>query len=249
MLCHLFHCFLLVNPKNNIRLICTVWPLEKMKSSADFGIQLVMNKQTKTNGAVFKIKQLHYFHLFLAVLSIMLCFAACRTKHKNFSNARRLKGLKLESIYVYDNGKDTIIKNYEMYQELVDAGILDTNVTKVKFGNMPGSTHLEFLIFHSTKLGESTFSGNRNFTYDEIEKDLKSIRLQKNYDSYINSFTISKDSVLTFIEGEANPPTSTKYTGKIYKDSIIMHLNPTLLRLSDVFSQGDSIRVYKLLKR
>ena len=209
-----------------------------------------MNKQTKTNGAAFKIKQPHYSHIILLSLLILLCCASCKTMHKKHNNTKSLKGFKLEHIYVYDNGKDTLIKDYKFFQELVKMGIADTNETTDRFVVLDGSTQLNYFKLHEDGTGETTSSCLRNSSYNAIDESLKKVRKKKDHDCYINSFTISKDSIITFIEGEDNLPMSKKYIGKIYKDSLILHLtNPTPGLSPSIFSEGDSIRVYKLLKR
>ena len=205
-----------------------------------------MSNQTKTKRAVFKIKQPFCLNYILIVLSALVFYSSCKTP----KNTRRLKGLKLESIYVNDNGKDTLIKDYKFFQELVKMGIADTNETTDRFVVLDGSTQLNYFKLHADGTGETTSSHRRNCSYDEIDNYLKKVREKKDHDSYINSFTISRDSIITFIEGEDTIPVSIKYIGKIYKDSLILHLsNPTPGLSPAIFSEGDSIRVYKLLKK
>ena len=87
---------------------------------------------------------------------------------ENNSQVNKNNRIRYDGVYVFDNGSDTIIKDYESYRILIQSNLLPDSILSLRnpadtFTASPGSTYLEYLKFFPNGEGISTFSLNRDF--------------------------------------------------------------------------------------
>ncbi|MBL0071226.1 MAG: hypothetical protein IPP34_05150 [Bacteroidetes bacterium] len=89
-------------------------------------------------------------------------------------------------MYVYDNSKDTIIKNYDLFKEIqaVLPGIKSNNSDSLNFAPMPGSNFSESINFYSNNGG--TIAGSIYFNEDKHQEDHKLSAAKQEFDDYIH---------------------------------------------------------------
>jgi len=164
-------------------------------------------------------------------------------------------GLRTNGVYVYDNKSDTLIKNYDLQSEFLEAvksGRIELDSSSIKIAEkfsyalMPGSTMVEYLRFQKDRTAVCII-----LPYHDLKLAfgiLDSMRLVKGADSFINYYSITNDSSISFIAGKYNSMTAIEYSGKVCGDSLVLALNPLRLSKSAMYHLGDSIRVYKFIK-
>jgi hypothetical protein len=154
--------------------------------------------------------------------------------------------LKFNSIYVFDNKTDTIIKDYSLFQEFqkLIPGLNSLQNDSLNFAPMPGSNFTESLVFY-----EHDGGSRANSMFFDVNKHLydhENAHQLKDPNNYIQLVTIKEDSIL-FVYGDYIFGVATWYSGKIYSDSLVLKRRTTF-KGDDIHEVGEEIpRTYTII--
>lgn len=180
------------------------------------------------------------------VIFMLLFISGCRSPYQLISIKTKL--LKFNEMYVYDNGKDTIIKDYDMYKKILDTHLIEiTPLTQSDtFAPAQGSTFLESIMFYQD--GTCDISSHFLRDYKKLYEDHQFAK-NKKHDPFPD-FKITDDGNISFTHGTYTKGIFIYYSGRVSNDTLYLKLSyqPTnhSFTVTDFHVPSDSLRIYVL---
>ena len=194
----------------------------------------------------------YFWNLLVAIVGaivIVFFINSCRSPQHVLSTKSPL--LKFNEMYIYDNGKDTIIKDYEGYKTMRDF-LLAEKMTLANpadtFAIGPGSTNIESLMFYSEGTGTMLTFHKRDYNYKEHYESHRWCWENKEY--YTNNLKVAEDGTISFSHGKYKLGLFINYSGRVSNDTLYLKLSyqPTNSNfiVTDFRPPADSVRIYVL---
>jgi hypothetical protein len=148
-------------------------------------------------------------------------------------------------MYVYDNGSDTLIKNFDLFEKLASSipENLDSLMPNRRYMLDPGSTFLESLMFFPDSSGSMVLSFNRN--YDEMYKKHLSYRDIKEVEHLISNLKYLNHNIS--FQVSSGRTIVTYYTGTLKNDTLDLHLRRIINGYEIELNNSYTFRKYVLL--
>jgi hypothetical protein len=159
--------------------------------------------------------------------------------------------LKFNEMYIYDNGKDTIIKDYEGFNVMRDFLLAEKTTLANRadtFAIGPGSTHIESLMFYPEGTVTMLTFYKRDSDYKEQYESHRWSRENKVY--YTSNLKVAEDGTISFSHGKYERGLFINYFGRVSNDTLYLKLSyqPTNANfiVTDFHAPPDSLRIYVL---